>query len=170
FHIQDSLGRTWQCGTIQLDYQLPGRFNLEYIGEDGQKHTPVMIHRVVFGSIERFIGIITEHFAGAFPTWLAPVQVEIIPITDRAHAYARELNAKLAAAGIRAEADYRSEKMGYKIREAQLKKIPYMLVVGDKEMEDGTVAVRARKEGKGGTMSVEEFLTAIGAEIASREG
>ena len=170
FHIQDSLGRTWQCGTIQLDYQLPGRFNLEYIGEDGQKHTPVMIHRVVFGSIERFIGIITEHFAGAFPTWLAPVQVEIIPITDRAHAYARELNEKLAAAGIRAEADYRSEKMGYKIREAQLKKIPYMLVVGDKEMEDGTVAVRARKEGKGGTMTAEEFLAAIGAEIAGREG
>ena len=134
FHIQDSLGRTWQCGTIQLDYQLPGRFNLEYTGEDGQKHCPVMIHRVVFGSIERFIGILTEHFAGAFPTWLTPVQVEIIPITERAHEYARQLKAKLDEAGVRSEADYRSEKMNYKIREAQLQKIPYMLVVGDKEV------------------------------------
>ena len=169
FHLVDAIGRTWQCGTIQLDMQLPERFELEYTGEDGQKHRPVMIHRVVFGSIERFIGILIEHFAGAFPTWLAPVQAMIIPITDRQHEYAKELEKKLAAAGIRVEADYRSEKMGYKIREAQLKKIPYMLVVGDKEMEDGTVAVRARKEEKGGTMTVDAFLAAIRAEIDSKE-
>ena len=169
FHIQDSLGRTWQCGTIQLDYQLPGRFNLEYTGEDGQKHCPVMIHRVVFGSIERFIGILTEHFAGAFPTWLTPVQVEIIPITERAHEYARQLKAKLDEAGVRSEADYRSEKMNYKIREAQLQKIPYMLVVGDKEMENGTVSIRARKEGKGGTMSADEFVAQILDEIKNKE-
>ena len=169
FHIQDSLGRTWQCGTIQLDYQLPGRFNLEYTGEDGQKHCPVMIHRVVFGSIERFIGILTEHFAGAFPTWLTPVQVEIIPITERAHEYARQLKAKLDEAGVRSEADYRSEKMNYKIREAQLQKIPYMLVVGDKEMENGTVSVRARKESKGGTMSADEFVAQILDEIKNKE-
>ena len=169
FHLVDAIGRTWQCGTIQLDMQLPERFELEYTGEDGLKHRPVMIHRVVFGSIERFIGILIEHFAGAFPTWLAPVQAMIIPITDRQHEYAKELEKKLAAAGIRVEADYRSEKMGYKIREAQLKKIPYMLVVGDKEMEDGTVAVRARKEEKGGTMTVYAFLAAIRAEIDSKE-
>ena len=169
FHIQDSLGRTWQCGTIQLDYQLPGRFNLEYTGDDGQKHCPVMIHRVVFGSIERFIGILTEHFAGAFPTWLTPVQVEIIPITERAHEYARQLKAKLDEAGVRSEADYRSEKMNYKIREAQLQKIPYMLVVGDKEMENGTVSVRARKEGKGGTMGADEFVAQILDEIKNKE-
>ena len=169
FHIQDSLGRTWQCGTIQLDYQLPGRFNLEYTGEDGQKHCPVMIHRVVFGSIERFIGILTEHFAGAFPTWLTPVQVEIIPITERAHEYARQLKAKLDETGVRSEADYRSEKMNYKIREAQLQKIPYMLVVGDKEVENGTVSVRARKEDKGGTMSADEFVAQILEEIKNKE-
>ena len=169
FHLVDAIGRTWQCGTIQLDMQLPERFELEYTGEDGLKHRPVMIHRVVFGSIERFIGILIEHFAGAFPTWLAPVQAVIIPITDRQHEYAKELEKKLNAAGIRVEADYRSEKMGYKIREAQLKKIPYMLVVGDKEMEDGTVAVRARKEEKGGTMTVDAFLAAIRAEIDSKE-
>ena len=169
FHLVDAIGRTWQCGTIQLDMQLPERFELEYTGEDGLKHRPVMIHRVVFGSIERFIGILIEHFAGAFPTWLAPVQAMIIPITDRQHEYAKELEKKLNPAGIRVEADYRSEKMGYKIREAQLKKIPYMLVVGDKEMEDGTVAVRARKEEKGGTMSVDAFLAAIRAEIDSKE-
>ena len=169
FHLVDAIGRTWQCGTIQLDMQLPDRFELEYTGEDGQKHRPVMIHRVVFGSIERFIGILIEHFAGAFPTWLAPVQAMIIPITDRQHEYAKELEKKLNAAGIRVEADYRSEKMGYKIREAQLKKIPYMLVVGDKEMADGTVAVRARKEEKGGTMAVDAFLAAIRAEIDAKE-
>ena len=169
FHLVDAIGRTWQCGTIQLDMQLPERFELEYTGEDGLKHRPVMIHRVVFGSIERFIGILIEHFAGAFPTWLAPVQAMIIPITDRQHEYARELEKKLNAAGIRVESDLRSEKMGYKIREAQLKKIPYMLVVGDKEMADGTVAVRARKEEKGGTMTVDAFLAAIRAEIDAKE-
>ena len=158
FHLVDAIGRTWQCGTIQLD-----------MGEDGQKHRPVMVHRVVFGSIERFIGILIEHFAGAFPTWLAPVQVMVIPITDRQHDYARELVKRLDKAGIRVEADYRSEKMNYKIREAQLKKTPYMLVVGDKEMESGQVAVRARKEEKGGVMSVEAFLDQIRAEIDSKE-
>ncbi len=168
FHLVDAIGRTWQCGTIQLDMQLPERFELEYTGEDGQKHRPVMIHRVVFGSIERFIGILIEHFAGAFPTWLAPVQVKVIPITDRAHEYARQLEARLDAAGIRAEGDLRSEKMGYKIREAQLQKIPYMLVVGDKEMEAGTVAVRARREENGGVMPPAEFIEKIKAEIAAR--
>ena len=168
FHLVDAIGRTWQCGTIQLDMQLPERFELEYTGEDGQKHRPVMIHRVVFGSIERFIGILIEHFAGAFPTWLAPVQAMIIPITDRQHEYAKELEKKLNAAGIRVEADYRSEKMGYKIREAQLKKIPYMLVVGDKEAEEGTVSVRARKEENGGAKSVADFIAQITAEIDSK--
>ena len=169
FHIQDSLGRTWQCGTIQLDYQLPGRFDLEYMGADGQKHCPVMIHRVVFGSIERFIGILTEHFAGAFPTWLAPVQVEVIPIGESHHDYAVRVTEALKAAGVRAEADLRSEKMNYKIREAQLQKIPYMLVVGDKEAAEGTVSVRARKQEKGGVKKLEEFVKAICREIAARE-
>jgi len=169
FHIQDSLGRTWQCGTIQLDYQLPGRFDLEYMGADGQKHCPVMIHRVVFGSIERFIGILTEHFAGAFPTWLAPVQVEVIPIGESHHDYAVRVTEALKAAGVRAEADLRSEKMNYKIREAQLQKIPYMLVVGDKEAAEGTVSVRARKQEKGGVKKLEEFVKAICGEIAARE-
>ena len=168
FHIQDSLGRTWQCGTIQLDYQLPGRFNLEYTGEDGQKHCPVMIHRVVFGSIERFIGILTEHFAGAFPTWLTPVQVEIIPITERAHEYARQLKAKLDEAGVRSEADYRSEKMNYKIREAQLQKIPYMLVLGDQEVENGTAALRSRKNENFGAMPVADIIAKLREEIDSK--
>ena len=169
FHIQDSLGRTWQCGTIQLDYQLPGRFNLEYTGEDGQKHCPVMIHRVVFGSIERFIGILIEHFAGAFPVWLAPVQAKVIPISEAHHAYAKQVEQELRDAGLRVEGDYRAEKMGYKIREAQLQKIPYMLVVGDKEVENGTVSVRARKEDKGGTMSADEFVAQILEEIKNKE-
>ena len=169
FHLVDAIGRTWQCGTIQLDMQMPERFELEYTGEDGQKHRPVMIHRVVFGSIERFIGILIEHFAGAFPTWLAPVQVMVIPITERAHDYAKALQKQLDDAGIRGESDLRSEKMGYKIREAQMKKIPYMLVVGDKEVEEGTVSVRARKEEKGGVMTVAAFLESIQKEIASRE-
>jgi threonyl-tRNA synthetase len=168
FHISDCLNRTWQCGTIQLDYQLPGRFNIEYVGDDGEKHTPVMIHRVVFGSIERFIGIITEHFAGAFPTWLSPVQAMIIPISEKHFDYAKEILAKLEAAGIRADADMRNEKMGYKIREAQLQKIPYMLVVGDKEAEAGTVSLRSRKDGDEGSMPVDEFITNICEEISSR--
>ncbi len=169
FHIQDSLGRTWQCGTIQLDFQLPGRFNLEYTGADGEKHCPVMIHRVVFGSIERFIGILTEHYAGAFPTWLAPVQVKVMPITDRTKDYAQGIYEKLSAAGIRCETDFRSEKIGYKIREAQMQKIPYMLVVGDKEAESGLVAVRTRAGGDEGTMSLDEFMTKLEKQIKTRE-
>ncbi|HBJ16938.1 MAG TPA: threonine--tRNA ligase [Clostridiales bacterium] len=168
FHIEDCLGRTWQCGTIQLDSQLPERFNLEYTGEDGQKHRPVMIHRVVFGSIERFIGVITEHFAGAFPLWLTPVQVKVLPVTDRAHEYAKGLTRKLVDAGIRAEGDYRSEKLGYKIREAQMQKIPYMLVVGDRDMENGTVSVRTRKGEDLGAMTMDAFLSKCLAEIASK--
>ena len=168
FHIEDCLGRTWQCGTIQLDSQLPERFNLEYTGEDGQKHRPVMIHRVVFGSIERFIGGITEHFAGAFPLWLTPVQVKVLPVTDRAHEYAKDLTQKLVDAGIRAEDDCRSEKLGYKIREAQMQKIPYMLVVGDRDMENGTVSVRTRKGEDLGAMTMDAFLSKCLSEIASK--
>ena len=168
FHIEDCLGRTWQCGTIQLDSQLPERFNLEYTGEDGQKHRPVMIHRVVFGSIERFIGVITEHFAGAFPLWLTPVQVKVLPVTERAHDYANQVNAKMTAANIRSEADCRSEKLGYKIREAQMQKIPYMLVVGDRDMESGTVSVRTRKGEDLGAMTLDTFMSKCLAEIASK--
>ena len=168
YHIEDSLGRTWQCGTIQLDYQLPGRFNLEYTGADGEKHCPVMIHRVVFGSIERFIGVITEHFAGAFPTWLSPVQAVVLPITDRVNEYAAEINTRLNALGIRTETDLRNEKIGYKIREAQLKKTPYMLVVGDKEAESGCVAVRTRGGVDLGAMPVDEFIAKIQKEIEDK--
>ena len=157
FHLTDCLGRTWQCGTIQLDFQLPERFELEYTGEDGAKHRPIMIHRVVFGSIERFIGILTEHFAGAFPLWLSPVQVKVLPISERHHEYAEKVAAELEAAGLRVEADLRNEKIGYKIREAQLQKTPYMLVVGDKEAETGTVSVRGRKDGDLGAMAVADF-------------
>ena len=168
FHIQDSLGRTWQCGTIQLDYQLPGRFNLEYTGADGEKHTPVMIHRVVFGSVERFIGVITEHFAGAFPTWLAPVQVKVMPITDRAADYAKSIASCLDEQGFRAETDLRNEKIGYKIREAQGQKIPYMIIVGDKEAENGTISVRTRLGGDMGAMSFEEFTAKLKEEIETK--
>ena len=168
FHLADSLGRTWQCGTIQLDSQLPERFELEYTGEDGQKHRPVMIHRVVFGSIERFIGVITEHFAGAYPLGLTPVQVKVLPVTDRAHEYAKSLTQKLVDAGIRAEDDCRSEKLGYKIREAQMQKIPYMLVVGDRDMENGTVSVRTRKGEDLGAMTMDAFLSKCLSEIASK--
>ena len=157
FHLADSLGRTWQCGTIQLDMQFPERFELEYTGEDGQKHRPVMIHRVVLGSIERFIGVITEHFAGAFPTWLSPVQVKILPVTDRAAEYAEQIRAKLDAAGYRVEVDGRNEKIGKKIREAQLEKTPYMLVVGDRDIENNTVSPRHRVDGDMGAMSLEQF-------------
>ena len=168
FHIQDSLGRTWQCGTIQLDYQLPGRFDLEYTGADGEKHCPVMIHRVVFGSIERFIGIITEHFAGAFPVWLSPVQVKVMPITDRTSDYAKDVAAKLSAAGVRVETDLRNEKIGYKIREAQMQKNPYMLVIGDREAESGAVAVRTRSGEDLGAMPLDAFIERITGEIKSR--
>ena len=168
FHLEDCLGRTWQCGTIQLDFQMPERFDLEYTGADGQKHRPVMIHRTALGSIERFIGVITENYAGAFPLWLAPVQVKVIPITDRTKAAAEAIAAQLEDAGIRTETDTRSEKLGYKIREAQSQKIPYMLVIGDKEAEDGTVAVRTRKGGDEGTMSLEAFLSQVKQEIAEK--
>ena len=150
FHLEDSIGRTWQCGTIQLDFQLPLRFNLEYTGADGEKHRPIMIHRVIFGSIERFIGILIEHFAGAFPTWLAPVQVKVLPISDKYMDYAQKVLDELNNSGVRAEIDTRAEKIGYKIREAQMKKIPYMLVVGAKEEEDGLVSIRSRFEGDDG--------------------
>ena len=168
FHIEDCLGRTWQCGTIQLDSQLPERFQLEYVGEDGLKHRPVMIHRVVFGSIERFIGVITEHFSGAFPLWLNPVQVKVLPVTERAHDYAAKIAAQLDAAGIRVESDLRSEKLGYKIREAQMQKIPYMLVVGDRDMENGTVSVRTRQGEDLGAMSLDAFVAKCQSEIASK--
>ena len=168
FHIEDSLGRTWQCGTIQLDYQLPGRFNLEYTGADGEKHCPVMIHRVVFGSVERFIGVITEHFGGAFPTWLAPVQVELLPIADRHLDYLYGIRDKLEALGVRCEVDTRNEKVGYKIREAELQKVPYMLVAGDKDIEAGVVSVRSRKGGDEGACSVDEFAKRIVEEIRTR--
>ena len=169
FHLEDSIGRTWQCGTIQLDFQLPLRFDLHYTGADGEKHRPIMIHRVAFGSIERFIGILIEHFAGAFPTWLAPVQVEVIPISDKHLDYANKVLDTLKAAGIRADIDTRAEKMGYKIREAQLQKIPYMLVVGGKEEENEAVSVRSRFKGDEGQMKLDDFLDAIKEEIANRE-
>ena len=168
FHLVDAIGRTWQCGTIQLDFQLPQRFELEYMGADGEKHRPIMIHRVAFGSIERFIGILTEHFAGAFPTWLAPVQVKILPISDKFIAYADKVKEALEAADIRAEIDTRSEKIGYKIRSAQLEKIPYMLVVGQKEEEEGVVAVRSRFAGDEGQKALAAFIEDITKEIQSK--
>ncbi len=168
FHLRDSLDRTWQCGTIQLDFQMPERFDLTYIGEDGERHRPVMIHRVVFGSMERFIGILTEHYAGAFPVWLAPVQVRVIPITERHHDYAYQLEDLMKAANIRVEVDARSEKMGYKIREGQVQRIPYLLVVGDKEIEANTVSVRKRQEGNLGSRSIDEFLAELKQEITER--
>ena len=168
FHLEDSIGRTWLCGTIPLDFQLPQRFELEYTGADGEKHRPIMIHRVVFGSIERFIGILIEHFAGAFPTWLAPVQVKILPISDKYADYSKEVLDKLTEAGIRAEMDTRSEKIGYKIREAQTQKIPYMLVVGQKEEEEKTVSVRSRFAGDEGASSVESFIESIQKEIEEK--
>lgn len=168
FHLQDSIGRTWQCGTIQLDMLMPENFDLTYIGEDGQKHRPVMIHRVAYGSMERFIGILIEHYAGAFPTWLAPVQVTILPITDRQSEYAKQLAMILREKDIRVEIDDRNEKIGYKIREAQLQKIPYTLVVGDKEMESGNVAVRQRGKGDIGVQSTDQFVALVLAEIAAK--
>ena len=168
FHLQDSIGRTWQCGTIQLDFQLPLRFQLEYTGADGEKHRPIMIHRVAFGSIERFIGILIEHFAGAFPTWLAPVQVKVLPISEKFLDYGEKIKKSLEDAGIRAELDVRSEKIGYKIREAQNQKIPFMLVVGAKEEELGVVAVRTRLGGDQGQKSLEDFVAEIKSEIAEK--
>ncbi len=168
FHLEDSIGRTWQCGTVQLDYQMPERFELTYTGADGEKHCPIMIHRVAFGSIERFIGILTEHFAGAFPAWLAPVHAKILPITDRTHDVANQIAGVMSAVGMRVEVDDRSEKIGYKIRQAQLEKVPYMLVIGDKEAEDGTVSVRSRKDGDIGIMTLEDFMAKLQDEIDTK--
>ena len=168
FHLVDCIGRTWQCGTIQLDFQLPQRFELEYIGADGEKHRPIMIHRVVFGSIERFIGILIEHFAGAFPTWLAPVQVRVLPISDKYMDYAKKVEAQLNEAGIRVDVDTRSEKIGYKIREARKARIPYMLVVGEKEEAEGKVSVRSRFLGDEGQKDLGEFIAAIEEEIQNK--
>jgi len=170
FHLADSLGRTWQCGTIQLDFQMPERFELEYIGADGAAHRPVMIHRALLGSIERFIGVITEHFAGAFPTWLAPVQVKVMPMTDRNLGFSQEIMQQLEAAGFRCEMDARNEKIGYKIRQAQLEKVPYMLVLGDKEQEAAQVAVRNRKDGKTSVMPLAEFVEKLHYEVDNKLG
>ena len=168
FHLEDSIGRTWQCGTIQLDFQMPQRFDLNYVGADGEKHRPVMIHRVVFGSIERFIAILTEHFAGAFPVWLSPVQVKVLPLIDKHHQFASEVKEALEAKGIRVEVDLRNEKIGYKIREAQLEKTPYMLVIGDKELENKAVAVRSRKDGDLGSMALNDFVNKIVDEVETK--
>ena len=167
-HLEDCLGRTWQCGTVQMDFQLPQRFELTYDGADGEKHQPVMIHRVVFGSIERFIGILTEHFAGAFPLWLSPVQAKVLTITSRADEAANAAVQQLRKAGIRVEADLRNEKIGYKIRQSQMEKVPYMLVIGDKEAESGTVSVRKRGAGQSGTMSLADFIAQAQQEIAEK--
>lgn len=169
FHIRDSIGRTWQCGTIQLDMNLPERFHMEYVGEDGQKHQPIMIHRACFGSMERFIGILIEHYAGAFPTWLAPVQVKILPISEKHVEYAEKLRKAFKKAYVRVELDDRNEKIGYKIRQAQMEKVPYMLVVGDKEEQEGTVAVRSRVEGEEGSVKWEDFLADILEEVKERK-
>ena len=168
YHIEDSLGRTWQCGTIQLDMNLPERFQMEYIGEDGQKHQPIMIHRACFGSMERFIGILTEHYAGAFPTWMAPVQVKILPISEKHVEYAKQLAKQMHHDYVRVEVDDRSEKIGYKIRQAQMAKVPYMLVVGDKEVEEGTVNVRKHGGDELGSVPFDEFFSAVKTEIKER--
>ena len=168
FHLEDSIGRTWQCGTIQLDFQLPQRFEMEYVGEDGMKHRPIMVHRVIFGSIERFIGILIEHYAGKFPVWLSPVQVKLLPITEKQQAYAEELCAQMKAQGIRVELDSRNEKIGYKIREAQMEKVPYMLVLGEKEAQEKLVAVRRRDKGDTGAFPVGEFIAQVKKEIKEK--
>jgi threonyl-tRNA synthetase len=168
FHLEDSLGRTWQCGTIQLDFQLPLRFDAQYTGADGQKHRPIMIHRVIYGSLERFIGILIEHYAGKFPTWLAPVQVCLLPIADRHFPYANRLAADLRRQGVRCEIDRRPEKIGFKVREAQMQKVPYMLVIGDQEMAAGTVAVRHRDGAAGKTQDAAAFIRMVKDEISER--
>ena len=165
FHLEDSIGRTWQCGTIQLDFQMPQRFDLEYTGADGEKHRPIMIHRVVFGSIERFIGILIEHFAGKFPTWLAPVQVRVMAVSEKFSDYAQKIQDELKEAGIRSEADLRNEKLGYKIREARMQRVPYMVIVGEKEVEEGTISVRKRDEGDIGAMKACELIEKIRGEV-----
>lgn len=165
FHLEDSIGRTWQCGTIQLDFQMPQRFELEYTGADGEKHRPIMIHRVAFGSIERFIGILIEHYAGKFPTWLAPVQVRVMAVSEKFSDYAQKVQDELKEAGIRSEADLRNEKLGYKIREARMQRVPYMVIVGEKEVEEGTISVRRRDEGDIGAMKAEELIKKIQEEV-----
>lgn len=169
FHLEDCLGRTWQCGTIQLDFQMPERFDLVYIGQDGEKHRPVMVHRVVFGSIERFIGILIEHYAGAFPTWLAPVQVKVLPISEKYHDYAQKVQSLLEKEGLKVEGDYRAEKIGYKIREARLQRVPYMLIIGQKEEEENTVAVRSREKGDEGSQDLDSFISRIKEEIETKK-
>ena len=168
FHLEDSLGRTWQCGTIQLDFQLPQRFELDYIGSDGEKHRPIVIHRVIFGSIERFIGILIEHFAGKFPTWLAPVQVKILPISDKFVDYADEVKESLESKGVRVEVDLRTEKIGYKIREARNERVPYIIVVGEKEKNDKTISLRSRDNGDEGIVDLSKFSDRILDEIKNR--
>jgi len=169
FHLKDSIGRTWQCGTIQLDFMMPERFDLTYIGPDGEKHRPVMIHRTVFGSLERFIGILIEHYAGAFPVWLAPEQVRVIPVSQKFLDYGRKVKSELEENDIRVELDERNEKVGYKIREAQLQKIPYMLIVGEKEAAEGTVSVRIREKGDIGTKGLREFIEEIKERIKNKQ-
>jgi threonyl-tRNA synthetase len=168
FDVTDAIGRKWQCATIQLDYQQPENFDLKYIGADNAEHRPVVIHRAIFGSFERFIAILIEHYAGAFPLWLAPVQAAILPIADRHQPYAAGVRDRLAAAGLRVTLDDRQEKIGYKIREAQLQKVPYMLVVGDREAAEGTVAVRTRTGGDQGAMAVDEFVVRATEDVAQR--
>ncbi|MCQ2414041.1 MAG: His/Gly/Thr/Pro-type tRNA ligase C-terminal domain-containing protein, partial [Clostridia bacterium] len=169
FHLEDSIGRTWQCGTIQLDYQLPGRFGLEYTGADGEKHCPVMIHRVVFGSVERFIGVITEHFAGKFPVWLAPVQAKVLLVSEKVADYGKKVTDTLAAAGVRVELDNRNEKIGYMIREAQVvDRVPYMVIIGQKEAEEGLVSIRKRDSAENVTMTLDEFVEKITKQIKER--
>jgi len=169
FHLKDCLGRTWQCGTIQLDMQLPQRFDITYIGQDGEKHRPVMIHRVAFGSIERFIGILIEQYAGKFPVWLAPTQVKILPISDKYLDYANEIKESLYQQNIKVDLDDRAEKIGFKIREAQLEKVPYMIIVGEKEVEEKNISVRSRDKGELGNISLEDFISNINKQVASRE-
>jgi threonyl-tRNA synthetase len=169
FHLEDCLGRTWQCGTIQLDFQMPQRFEIEYTGSDGEKHRPIMIHRVIFGSIERFIGILTEHYAGRFPVWLAPVQVRVLSVSEKSFDYASKVAAKLKESGIRMELDNSDNKIGYKIREAQLQKVPYMLVLGEKESDDGTIVTVRTREGQDlGSMPLDDFIAKVCRETADR--
>ncbi len=169
FHLEDSIGRTWQCGTIQLDFQLPQRFELEYIGSDNDRHRPIVIHRVIYGSIERFLGILIEHFAGKFPTWLAPVQVKVLPISNKFNEYSESIKKKLSENGIRVEMDYRDEKIGYKIREARNERIPYIIVVGEKEEKEDTISLRSRKNGDEGTFKLESLIERISNEIRNKE-
>ena len=168
FHLEDSLGRTWQCGTIQLDFQLPQRFNLDYIGQDGEKHRPIVIHRVIFGSIERFIGILIEHFAGKFPTWLAPVQVKVLPISNKFEDYSNKVRDILNEAGIRVELDDRDEKIGYKIREARNERVPYMVVIGEKEESLNKISLRSRKNGDEGVVNLDELISRINEEVENK--